>query len=209
MAEKVKCEHCDKEFKTPQALAAHIRGKHPEAMGAGARAAEPTKVVPDVVADFESLLKDYSIKKAGLIAKHVADTGSRNVFDNPKEMAIKLAMWPRDIANVYRQTILEHWFKSKGIIVPQELIEEVGMDTSEKEKQEKGKRVDKKLAEGAVWTVDVDDSGMPKIRMIKDETEPGVTLPDAKAAAKEIGKEGEEAIVTYDEKLGCTNRYLV
>lgn len=201
MAEEIKCEHCGKELKTPQALAGHLRSKHPE-IGAGGGGSDLTKNVPDVVADFELLLKDYGIKKAGLIAKHISDTGSKNVFKDPKEMASKLAMWPRDIANVYRQTILEHWCKSIGITVPQELIEEVGMETEEKEKKEKGKKAEKKIAEGAVWTVDVDDSGMPKIRMIKGETEPGVSLAEAQTAAKAIGKEREEPIIIYNQEVG-------
>jgi len=63
------------------------------------------------------------------------------------------------------------------------------------------KEVDKKKAEGALWTIDIDDSGTPRIRMIKDATEPGVTLAEAKAAAREIGKEREEPIVIYNEEL--------
>lgn len=176
--------------------------KTPSEVPPGQVPPERLTAVPDVVNDFELLLKDYGIKKAALIAKHIADTGSRNIFENPKEMTAKLAMWPRDIANVYRQTILEHWFKSKGILVPQELIEEAGMETEELGKKGKGKKVERKIAAGAVWTVDVDDSGMPKIRMIKDESEPGVGLAEAQAAARAIGKEREESIVIYNEEMG-------
>jgi hypothetical protein len=43
---------------------------------------------------------------------------------------------------------------------------------------------------------------MPRIRMIKDETEPGVTLDVAKAAAKDIGSKDNEPIVIYNDTLG-------
>lgn len=160
---------------------------------------ESEKEVPDAVKDFELLLQDYGIKKAPIIAKNIAETGGSNVFDSPADMARRLAKWPREIAPVYRQSILEHWFKSRGVTVPQELLEEVGIPDGLREEKAKKKAQEKKMAEGAVWKVDIDDSGMPKIRMIKDESEPGITLSEAKTAAKEIGKEREEPIVSYDE----------
>jgi len=163
---------------------------------------EPEREVPDAVKDFELLLVEYGIKKASIIAKNIAGTGGPNVFDKPEDMAKRLAKWPREIAPVYRQSILEHWFKSRGVTVPQELLEEVGTPEGLREEKTKKKVLEKKMAEGAVWKVDVDDSGMPRIRMIKDENEPGITLSEAKTAAKEIGREGEEPIVSYDEAQG-------
>jgi len=163
---------------------------------------ESEKEVPDAVKDFELLLQDYGIKKAPIIAKNIAGTGGPNVFDKPEDMAKRLAKWPREIAPVYRQSILEHWFKSRGVTVPQELLEEVGTPEGLREEKAKKKAQEKKVAEGAVWKVDIDESGMPKIRMIKDESEPGITLSEAKTAAKEIGREREEPIVSYDEAQG-------
>lgn len=199
MAENYKCPHCEAEFKSAQGLANHIKFKHPEA--AATRPLEE-RGVPDAANDFELLLKDYGVKRASIIAKNITATGSPNVFNDPAEMAKGLAKWPRDIDPVHRQNILEHWFKSRGIVLPKELIEEVGMQEEDKKAKAKKQEAEKKVAEGAVWTVDVDESGVPRIRMIKAETEPGVTLAEAKAAAKEIGKEREEPIVVYNEGLG-------
>lgn len=189
MAENYKCPHCDDDFKNSQGLANHIKFKHPEGLEK-----KPTeeKEVPDAANDFELLLKDYGVKRASIIVKNIAATGSPNVFDDPKEMAKKLAKWPRDIAPMYRASILEHWMKSRGNILPEELLEEVGMEEKEKKEKAKKKEAEKKQGEGAVWAVGVDESGTPKIRMIREETEPGVTLAEAKTAAKEIGKEREE-----------------
>ena len=163
---------------------------------------ETEKEVPDAVKDFELLLHDYGIKKASIIAKNISETGGAHVFDRPEDMAKRLAKWPREIAPVYRQSILEHWFRSRGVTVSQELIEDVGVPEGQREEKAQKKAREKKVVEGAVWKVDVDESGMPKIKMIKDESEPGITLSEAKTAAKEIGREREEPIVTYDEAQG-------
>ena len=45
----------------------------------------------DAVEDFELLLKDYGIKKAGIIAKNIADTGTPNIFDDG--LAIQKKKW--------------------------------------------------------------------------------------------------------------------
>lgn len=192
------CDHAP--FENLTGLKSHIRSAHPEYKAGGG-----DKEVPDVVNDFELLLKDYGVKRATIIATNISATGGPDVFNSPEEMAKKLANWPREITPVYRRTILEHWFKSRGIPIPKGFIEEVGLEEDEKKVATKKKTAEKKLAEGAVWTVDVDESGMPKIRMIKDETEPGVTLAEAKTAAKEIGKEQEEPIVVYNEE---TRRHM-
>jgi len=204
MAEKCKCPYCQEEFKGSGALTNHIKYKHPGGLGGKPPQKTPSeeKEVPDAARDFEALLDEYGVTKAAIIVKNIAATGSPTVFDDPKEMAKKLAKWPRDMAPMYRASILEHWFKSRGIILPEELLEEVGMEEDEKKAKDRKVKAEKQRADGAVWTVDVDESGMPKIRMIKDETEPGVTLTEAKVAAKEIGKEREEPIVIYNEALG-------
>ncbi len=41
---------------------------------------EKEKRVPDAVADFETLLGEYGIKKAAIIAKNVGDTGVAEVL---------------------------------------------------------------------------------------------------------------------------------
>ena len=114
-----KCPHCGNEFKNTRALGSHIKYKH-SSTPQGKEAEE--KEVPDAANDFELLLNDYGVKRAPIIVKNIAATGSPNVFDNPQEMAKKLARWSRDIAPMYRASILEHWFKSRGIILPEELL---------------------------------------------------------------------------------------
>jgi len=193
MAEKLKCPYCEAEFKNSRALGSHVRYKHPRELGLATPPQEEPeeKEVPDAARDFELLLNDYGVTKAPIIVKNIAATGSSDVFDDPKQLAKKLAKWPRDMAPMYRASILERWLKSRGIILPEELLEEIGMEEEEKKERAKKTEAEKKQRDGAAWTVDV-ESGVPKIRMIRDETEPGVTLAEAEVAAKEIGKEREE-----------------
>jgi len=203
--EETTCTVCGRTFKNKSGLIGHLRIKHPGELGLSKSPPKNPpgeKEVPDAARDFEALLNDYGVGKASIIVKNIAATGGPAVFDTPKEMATKLAQWPRDLAPMYRASILEHWFKSRGIILPEELLEEVSMEAEEKKEKDRKVKAEKQRLEGAVWTIDVDESGMPRIRMIKDETEPGVTLAEAKIAAKEIGKEHEEPTVIYNETLG-------
>ncbi|GAI26012.1 unnamed protein product, partial [marine sediment metagenome] len=109
-----------------------------------------------------------------------------------------------DLAPVQRRRILEHWFAQRGIAVAEELLTRTGMHPKETEKLLKEDEKKKRVAEGNLWTVDVSDTGIPRVRMIKDAAEPGTTLAEATSAAKEIGKDyaGGEALVTFNESLG-------
>lgn len=162
--------------------------------------------IPDEIKDFVELLKDHEVKesKAISIGKFISRTGSSGVFEQPEELAEFLARYPRDLAPVQRRRILEQWFAEKGVSVPEELLTKTALHPKEVEKVQKEEEKKKKVAEGTVWTVDVDDKGMPKIRMIKEASEPGTTLEEATKAAKQIAKEygGEEALVTFNETLG-------
>jgi len=128
MAEKLKCPYCEAEFKNSRALGSHVRYKHPRELGLATPPQEEPeeKEVPDAARDFELLLNDYGVTKAPIIVKNIAATGSSDVFDDPKQLAKKLAKWPRDMAPMYRASILEHWLNSRGIILPEELLEELG-----------------------------------------------------------------------------------
>jgi len=152
MAENYKCPHCEDDFKNSQGLANHIKFKHPEELEK-----KPTeeKEVPDAANDFELLLKDYGVKRASIITKNIAATGSPNVFDDPKEMAKKLAQWPRDIAPMYRASILEHWMKSRGNILPEELLEEVGWKRRRRKKKQRKRKPRKSRARelSGQWTL--------------------------------------------------------
>lgn len=163
-------------------------------------------VIPDEIKDFVELLKDHEVKEAKAISigKFISRTGSPEVFEKPEELADFLARYPRDLAPVQRRRILEQWFAEKGVSVPEDLLTKTAMHPKEVGKAEKDREKAKKKTEGEVWTVDIDDKGMPRIRMIKDIDEPGTTLEAATKAAKEIGKEygGEESLVIYNENLG-------
>jgi len=162
--------------------------------------------IPDEIKDFVELLKDHEIKepKAISIGKFISRTGSSEVFEQPEELAEFLARYPRDLAPVQRRRILEQWFAEKGISVPEELLIKTSLHPKDVDKAQKDEERKKKVTEGTVWTVGVDDKGIPGVRMIKDASEPGTTLEEATKAAKQIGRDyaGEEALVTYNESLG-------
>jgi len=168
--------------------------------------AENETVIPDEIKDFVELLKDHEVKegKAISIGKFISRTGSSEVFEQPEELANFLARYPRDLAPVQRRRILEQWFAEKGVSVPEELLTKTAMHPKDLDKAQKDEEKKKKVDEGTVWTVEVDDKGMPKIRMIKEAGEPGTTLEEATKAAKQIAKEfgGEESVVVYNESLG-------
>jgi len=65
--------------------------KTPSGVPPGQVPPERLTAVPDVVKDFALLLKDYGIKKAGLIAKNIGDTGTPNIFDDG--LAIQKRKW--------------------------------------------------------------------------------------------------------------------
>ncbi|MDO9581084.1 MAG: hypothetical protein Q7J06_11070 [Bacteroidales bacterium] len=161
--------------------------------------------VPIVQEEFANFLKKYKVAKGGemcgTIAENIAETGGADVFETPEAVAKGLGTWSEYIGAPLRKQILQHWFAKKRIEVPPEAIEAAGLTAKTEATMKNKKEIDKKKAEGALWTIDIDDSGTPRIRMIKDVTEPGVTLAEAKAAAKEIGKEREEPIVIYNEEL--------
>ena len=53
------------------------------------------KTVPDAVDDFAALLQEYEIpeKTAFVIAKHIADTGEPDVFDDLFEVGVVATMY--------------------------------------------------------------------------------------------------------------------
>ena len=164
--------------------------------------------VPIVQEEFANFLRKYKVAKGGemcdTIAENIAETGGANVFEDPETLAKGLGTWSEYIGAPLRKQVLQHWFAKKHIEVPPEVLELAGVTAKSEAALKKKKEVEKKVTEGAVWTVAVDDKGMPRIRMIKDATEPGTTLEEATKAAKQIGKEygGEEALVAYNESLG-------
>ena len=162
--------------------------------------------VPIVQEEFTHFLRKYKVAKGGemcdTIAENIAETGGADVFENPEALAKGLGTWSEYIGAPLRKQILQHWFARKHIEVSPEAMEAAGVTAKTETTLKKKAKLEKKTAGGMLWTVDVDESGTPRIRMIKDETEPGVTLAEAKMAAKEIGKEGEEPIVVYNEEMG-------
>jgi len=173
-------------------------------MGNGNENGGDVREVPIVEDDFSKLLSKYKIKPelAANIAENISHTGGPKVFEDPQLLSKRLIAWSGEIAPAKRRLILEQWFAEKGINVASEVLDEVGVAESQKAEKAKKKEQDKKLADGAVWKLDIDSNGMPKIRMIKDDSEPGITLTEAKTAAKEIGRESDEPIVTFNEAQG-------
>ena len=161
---------------------------------------------PDEAKYFVELLVGHEVKqnRAEGVASFIARTGSAKVFDDPVELSEKLDRYSKEIAPYKRRRVLEDWFSGRNIAIPEGLLEKVELSSKEKAKEQAEDEKAKKISEGTVWTVDVDDKGMPKIRMIKGTDEPGTTLELATKAAKQIGKDygGEEALIVYNESLG-------
>lgn len=162
--------------------------------------------VPIVQEEFANFLRKYKVHKGGemcdTIAENIAETGGPSVFEVPEILATGLAKWSEYIGAPLRKQVLEHWCAKKDIAVSQEALEAASVTAKTEAAVKKKRAKEGKETSGALWTVDVDDSGTPRIRMIKDATEPGTTLEEAKAAAASIGKEGEQPIVTFNEDLG-------
>jgi len=105
-----------------------------------AEAPEEERVTPDVEADFLGLLKDYGVaeKAAKILTKHIAETGTADVFEDPKQLLEKLAKFPRQIPPVTRRNILDHWTASRHIPIPEGFEEEADLP-AEVLKAQKGK----------------------------------------------------------------------
>ncbi|KKN30185.1 hypothetical protein LCGC14_0836620 [marine sediment metagenome] len=181
------CDHVP--FKTPQALASHIRNVHPDFIGEKASARE----VPIVEDDFATLLRKFKIKAdlATNIAENVSHTGGPRVFEDPELLLKRLARWSTDIAPGKRTLIIEQWFAEKGIDIPVEVKEKVGMTTEQMEKTEAETKAGGEIR--YVW-----DTDTSQIRMAK-EGERGGTLTQA----KELKKMAEE-----DEKAGAESPFM-
>lgn len=105
-----------------------------------AEAPEEERVTPDVEADFVGILKDYGVaeKAAKTVTKHIAETGTADVFEDPKQLLEKLAKFPRQIPPVTRKNILDHWTASRHIPIPEGFEEEADLP-AEVLKAQKGK----------------------------------------------------------------------
>ncbi|GAH66519.1 unnamed protein product, partial [marine sediment metagenome] len=112
--------------KTPDEL--KIEDKGGGASEAGS-VPEEERVTPDVEADFLGLLKDYGVaeKAAKIVTKHIAETGTENVFEDPTQLLEKLVKFSRQIPPVTRKNILDHWTTARKIPVPEGFEKEAAM----------------------------------------------------------------------------------
>lgn len=147
---------------------------------------------PNIVERFREVFQKLGIKKSEGYVDHCAKGDLENLED-VEEKLYQMGLHPS-----LRNQVVNFWAAEIKVPIPEKLGKRLTQERGVKDRNEKGK----KQAEGTVWTVDIDDSGLPRIRMIRDESEPGVTLTEAKAAAKEIGREGEQFIAIYNEELG-------
>lgn len=170
-----------------------------EGKGEGTKEAEvpeEERVTPDVEADFLGLLKDYGVaeKAAKVVTKHIAETGTADVFEDPKQLLEKLAKFPRQIPPVTRKNILDHWTASMHIPVPEGFEEEVKLSDEElKTRKGKGTAPEK-------YSVDT-DTGAIKVASTSDKAltwdEAEKLSKDAVARAKREG--GDEPIFVLGE----------
>jgi hypothetical protein len=85
--------------------------------------------VPEEQAAFATLLRKFrigaTVKDTGLpynIAENIAETGGETAFEDPVILADRLTSWHEYIPPVKRRQIMEQWFASKNIAVPEEAM---------------------------------------------------------------------------------------
>jgi len=147
-------------------------------------ASEAERVTPDVEADFLGLLKDYGVaeKAAKIITKHIADTGSPDIFDDPRELLGKMAKFPRHVPPVTRKNILDHWVSTRNIPIPEGFEEEADLSAEElKTRKGKGTAPEK-------YSIDT-DTGAIKVASTTDKT--ALTWDEAEKLSREIKKDIE------------------
>jgi len=95
--------------------------------------------IPQDKLAFNELLKKFKIGLKGdfyeTITDDIATTGGEMVFEKPDLLANKLLDWHSHIDGPTRRKLLKYWFTQKGVTVPEEIEEEAGMTTSEREKK--------------------------------------------------------------------------
>jgi len=166
--------------------------KKPEEKQTTEKEPEAKVEYPNIVERFREVFQKLGIKKSEGYVDHCAKGDLENLED-VEEKLYQMGLHPS-----LRNQVVNFWAAEIEAPIPEKLRSRLTEERGVKDRTEKGK----KQAEGTVWTVDIDDSGLPRIRMIRDESEPGVTLAEAKAAGKEIGREGEQSIAIYNEELG-------
>ena len=162
-------------------------GKESEEKGKGEERIE----YPNIVERFREVFNKLGIKKADAYVDHCA----KGDLENLEEVETKL--YELGLHPSLRNQVINFWAAEIKQPVPDKLKKELAQERGAKIRRQKAE----KETEEAVWTVAVDDSGVPRMRMIKDESEPGVTFERAQKALKEIAKEGQEPVVIYNEGL--------
>jgi len=145
---------------------------------AGEASGEAERLTPDVEADFQGLLKDYGVaeKAAKIITKHIAETGTADVFEDPKQLLEKMAKFPRHVPPVTRKNILDHWTSARNIPVPEGFEEEAELPAEElKARKGTGTAPEK-------YSVDT-DTGAIKVASTTDKA---LTWDEAVKLSKEI-----------------------
>lgn len=91
------------------------------------------QTTPDPIADFKALMMDYGVneKAASTIVKHIADTGSPEVFFKPTELLEGMVKFPRQVPPVTRKQILDHWIAINKLPVPEDYEEMAGKSAEE------------------------------------------------------------------------------
>ena len=117
--------------------------------------------VPIVQEEFANFLRKYKVARGGemcdTIAENIGETGGANVFEDPEVLAKGLGTWSEYIGAPLRKQVLQHWFAKKHIEVSPEALEAAALTAKTEATVKKKTEAAKKVAEGTVWTVEVDD----------------------------------------------------
>ncbi len=149
---------------------------------------EKERETPDVEADFRGLLTEYGVaeKAAKIVTKHIAETGTADVFEDPRQLLEKLAKFPRQVPPVTRRNVLDHWISTRSIPVPEGFEEEANLP-AEVLKAQKGKGTAPEK-----YSVDT-DTGAIKVASTTDKAltwdEAEKLSKDAAARAKKEGSD--------------------
>lgn len=152
---------------------------------------EKKRQVPEIEVAFAELLKKFRVgikeDMAETMTENIARTGGEYVFEDPQQLAERLATWHEYITPVKRKQVLEQWFAEKGVVVPQEALELAGIKGQDYEKkaETEKKKVEEEEKKKAKFFVD-EDTG--RIRAARGD-EVALTWEQALTVSERIKKE--------------------
>lgn len=138
--------------------------------------AKSTSMAPlDAQGQFQALLNRWEIKHGDAIADFMA---AHDAFEDPNKMARVLVA--ANVLAPQRRQIMEHWFATKAMAIPPEILSRVSLTEEEAKEKDKEKEEAK-----AKWGVDQNTGGLRQAL----EGEKGLTKAEAEWLSGQIKRE--------------------